>query len=528
MKRYIVTRIGVVLMMVHILQATSCSLATTTKDPNFVPASVDNAPEATSIKKVYQSLFFLTDPANIFAVNEYSGDIAVAPTRGTDWYDGGVWQQYALKTWGPSHVQNRDTWNSINAALYQSTVIAETTTGQTRSEGKFIRALVTYLCCDLFGQVQHRPATAAVSDLPDVFTRSQATDDVISELEAALPNLPSYNGTNSGTATKEAAKFLLARIYLNKAVYKQEPTTPEGPFVFSAEDMNKVIKLCDEIDNNAMLGYSANYWDNFKWDNSTASKENIFVCSASNGANLTSIVLYSLHYYMTPSAWGGVVILPAFYDSFEDKDVRKNYRIPGYSEYIGYNAGFIIGQAYAPKGPSSGGNKAGPGIPIVPINDRSGKPLVFIRDFSLFASSEERGIRYCKYPLSISNCNTNNGWGNENDFPVFRYADMRLMKAEAILRGGTSTESALAIVNELRLDRKASLLSSIDLETLLAERGRELYLEGWRRPDLVRFGKFTIPYLPEQKARVDGTRVILPIPDVALISNPKLKQNIGY
>jgi len=527
MKQNIIGKTGAALASILILHSASCNLNTIVKDPNFIPASVKNAPEAASIEKAYQSIYFLTDPGNIYGVNEYSGDIAVAPTRGTDWYDGGVWVQHALHSWTPSHVQNRYAWESINKAIYQSTVVSETASGQKQAEGKFIRAFVSYLCCDLFGQVQHRPATADVSALPDVFTRSQAIDYVISELLEALPKLPPYNGTNRGIATQEAAKFLLAKAYLNKAVYKQDPKNPEGPFDFKADDMNKAIRYCDEIDANPSLDYSANYWDNFKWDNSTGSKENIFVCAASNSADVNSLIKYTLHYNMSPTSWNGVVILPAFYDSFEDGDVRKNYRIPGNSEYLGYNAGFIVGQAYAPQGPNAGGNKAGPGIPVVPVNDRGGNPLIFTKEFSLYASSEEKGIRYNKFPLSVENCN-NQASKNENDFPVFRYADMRLMKAEAILRGGTSSETASAIVNELRSKRLASALAAVDLPAILAERGRELYLEGWRRPDLVRFGKYNDLYLPEQKIKPEGSRVILPIPDIALISNPNLRQNFGY
>jgi len=515
--------------MLFFLYLISCTLGTEVRDPAFVPASVNNAPAAPDLASVYQNL----DMQRMFDSNELSSDIAAGPTRGTDWYDGGVHQQYQLHTWTASHSGNRNTWNSINASIYTATLVAETKTGQTQAEGKFIRALASFLSCDLYGQVQHRPASAPVDAFPDVFTREQATDYIISELEAAIPHLPAFDGANRGIATKEAAKFLLAKTYLNKAVYKQNPKQPEGPFTFAAADMNKVIQFCDEIDANPHLGYSANYWDNLKWDNTLLSKENIFVSAAANGTKVTARVCVSVHYNMTPSGWNGFVILPAFYDTFEDGDIRKKYNIPGYSEYIGYNAGFLIGQAYAPKGTKKGNNKAGPGIPLAALEDRSGSPLKFTRDFSLYASSEEKGIRFIKFPLSLENCNSsNNGWNAENDFPVFRYADMRLMKAEAILRGGSSDEQPLAIVNELRRHRyesqKASALSAVDLAVILAERGRELYLEGWRRPDLVRFGKYLEPHVPEQKTPTPGYRVVFPIPDVALPTNPNLKQNFGY
>jgi hypothetical protein len=121
------------------------------------------------------------------------------------------------------------------------------------------------------------------------------------------------------------------------------------------------------------------------------------------------------------------------------------------------------------------------------------------------------------------------GWGSPNEFPFFRFADVRLMKAEAILRGGTATggESPLTIVNQIRSLRKATALGSISLTTLLRERGRELYLEGWRRNDMVRYGAFNDP-VQERPDKSAGFKVVYPIPTISLSSNPNLKQNFGY
>lgn len=527
MKRINFTKTGMAMLLLFLIHFISCTLTTEVREPTLIPASTGDAPAAPDLVKVYQALEV---QSRIFQINELTSDIAAGPTRGTDWYNGGVQQQYQLHTWTPSHAGSRSVWNDINSSIYNATLIAESTIAaeQTKAEGKFIRALASFLSCDIYGQVQRRPATAAVDAFPEVLLRAQAVDYIISQLEEAIPHLPTFDGTNRGIATQEAARFLLAKIYLNKAVYKQNSQKPEGPFTFDPSDMTQVIRYCDAIDDNPILNYSANYWDNLKWDNPVVSKENIFVSAAANGTKVGTFIYYSVHYHMTPAGWNGFVVLPAFYDSFEEGDIRKKYNIPGYSEYTGYNAGFLLGQAFAPKGKENGNNQAGPGIPIVPIKDRSGSPLIFTRDFSLYASSEEKGIRFIKYPLSLENLNSNRGWNAENDFPIFRYADMRLMKAEAILRGGTSSEQPLAIVNELRLNRKASLLTTIDLATILAERGRELYLEGWRRPDLIRFEKYLEPHVPEQKTPTSGHRVIFPIPDVALPTNPNLKQNFGY
>ena len=116
---------------------------------------------------------------------------------------------------------------------------------------------------------------------------------------------------------------------------------------------------------------------------------------------------------------------------------------------------------------------------------------------------------------------------------MFRLADVLLMKAEAILRGGTGTAAGpygstpLAIVNSIRAKRGAADLAAVDLNALLDERGREMYWECWRRQDLIRFGKFLQAW--QEKAADAGTKNLLfPIPSSQLAVNPNLTQNPGY
>ncbi len=143
------------------------------------------------------------------------------------------------------------------------------------------------------------------------------------------------------------------------------------------------------------------------------------------------------------------------------------------------------------------------------------------------------GIRPIKYPPDYLNFNY--GSTASNDFVYFRFPDVLLMKAEAILRGGTPTNAgsygntALSIVNAIRTNssRSASSLSSIDLNILFDERGRELWWENWRRQDMIRFKKFLIPF-QEKDYQSDPKYLIFPIPYEQLAVNPNLKQNPGY
>lgn len=559
MKKIIKNRILSVAALAVVLTVSSCTkLDTKLKDPNSVaPIEEGGAPAPSSLSKVYEQLNQLYGQGNAYAMQEHTTDEIMGPTRGTDWDDFGTWRKLHLHTWDGAHNQINDTWNGLQGALFQTTLLAEASSAdaQTKAEASFLRAYFSYLVCDLFGQVQHRPATAAIAVIPDVYSRSEAIDFIISELEAVIPTLPAYTHAKRNMATKEAAQFLLAKAYLNKAVYKQDPANPAGPYTFAPADMNKVIELSNAIAANAELKVADYYWDNFTWQNGTKSTENIFVRgNVSGGNNTVWATCMGNHYNMTPDGWNGFTTLADFYNTFEDGDVRKSDTVRGtiifpgtadqpadpsiywdpatkstsYIRLIGRPAGFLVGQQRGPFkiDPSTKKTTKYVGLGISDLTDRGGNPLKFTPDVSLFFSTESKGIRTNKYPLNPAQSN-GGGWGTENEFVFFRFSDLRLMKAEAILRGGTDAETPLSIVNGIRAKRNVANLGEVNLATLLAERGRELYLEAWRRNDLIRFEKFNDP-VGERPNASDGSRVVFPIPLIALSSNPNLTQNTGY
>ena len=522
MKKMLIKYVAVFLTSAAFIVFSACSLQPEFGGVNSEAPPLDNgAPTPPDLSTVYGQLNQLVGQSNWHALEEHSTDELMGPTRGTDWDDFGTWRKIHLHTWDASHNQLNDTWNGLNGALYLSTLLAETGSGQPQAEAKFLRAYFSYLVCDLFGQVQHRPATSPANEIPEVYTRSEAIDFIISELESVKDALPAYDHDNRSVATKEAAEFLLAKCYLNKAVYKQDPTQPAGPFTFDAGDMNKVIENCNAIMDNPNLSISSYYWNNFVWDNGVKSTEDIFVRKNSEGINVVWLSCMGNHYFMPPDGWNGFTTLSDFYDSFDDNDIRKGDSIPGFTNLSGRPAGFLIGQQRGP-------TEKHIGNPIVNLTERSGTPLIFTKDVSLFFSTESKGIRTNKYPLDPSSMN-DGGWGSGNDFVFFRFADVLLMKAEAILRGGNDPrgETPVDLVNAIRSKRNVSDLSSIDLPGLLAERGRELYLEGWRRNDMIRFEVFNNP-VQERPDPSDPSRVVFPIPNIALSSNPNLIQNFGY
>ncbi|MBP5998980.1 MAG: RagB/SusD family nutrient uptake outer membrane protein [Sediminibacterium sp.] len=486
-------------------------------------AAASSAGEASAnLASVYDATNALMGQGNWYALQEHSTDELLGPTRGTDWDDFGTWRKIHLHAVDGAHNQLFDTWNGLNGGLFKATLVAEKGAAADQPAAKFLRAFLATQVMDVFGQVPYRAAADGPDVIPAVKTRSEAFDWIMTDLDAAIAALPSNATiTDSRKATKQAAQFLKARLMLNKAVYKADPKAPTT-FTHAAADMNSVIAMVDAITASGKFSLSANYWDNFVWDNHTKSTEMIYSRGGDGATQLGGTINVNwytgmgTHYNQTFSGWNGFTTTADFYNSFPEVDKRRQSDIAGYTELTGFNAGFLAGQQY----------KYTNGV-RVKVKDRSGSDLVFTPDVSLFFSTESKGIRTMKYPMEyVASSNSFNG---KNDYVFFRYADALLMKAEAILRGGTATggETALSIVNSVRARSGAPALTAVTLSDILAERGRELYLEAVRRPDLIRFGKYNDP-VNERAAKSDAFRVVYPIPNQAVSSNPNLKQNFGY
>lgn len=478
---------------------------------------------AAALSGVYAQMNGFANQTNSpYALMEHPSDEMMGPTRGTDWSDFGVWRQLHLHTWDPSHSIVLENWNIINQGVFRATQVIEagSANAQQVAEAKFLRGLFMFYVMDLYGQVPFRAADAGPNDVPSVMTRPEAFDFIVTDLEEARPELPNLaSGADAATASQEAVDFLLAKLYLNKAVYTQATSdNPTMDFSFNSEDMNEVISRVNNLQSNGYLALD-DYWENFYINNTTESSELVFVLDNESDdapAAVSNFHRMTLHYNQTPSSWNGFTTISEFYSNFdEDSDVRKQSEIPELTEATGLNVGFLEGQQYGPGGEESG----------EALTDRGGNPLVFTEEVDLFYSDEKMGIRAIKYPPRPDDpANTLLA----TDFVVFRFADARLMKAEAIMRGGTDPqgETALGIVNELRNQRGASTLGSINEEVMLAERGRELYWEGWRRNDQVRFGTFTDAWTGKEQS--DVSRILFPIPQQAMDTNPNFTQNSGY
>ncbi|MCZ4245158.1 RagB/SusD family nutrient uptake outer membrane protein [Pedobacter punctiformis] len=445
-------------------------------------------------------------PWNWFALQEVTSDEVIVPTRAGDWDDNGKWRTLHLHTWDATHSTVADVFSGLNSISYLTTNLLQfNPSPQQAAEARFLRAYAEFSILDGWNQVPYREPGESVVNPSRVRTAQEEINYLIAELTTIIPNLPS--GT-ANIANKNAAKTLLMKIYLNKGAFLNR-TTP----TFDAADMAKVISLADEI---AGSGYTltSNYFDNFAPTNDILSSENIFTAknlSGQSGSDLDGMWKCTLHYNQSPSGYNGFSTLSDFYNKFEATDLRRGGTYTGQTNVSGLKVGLLVGQQYDQNG--------------IALKDRKGNALIFDPKVSIMETDpnhlEVAGIRVVKYPVDYPNVDSKKP---NNDWVYFRFSDVLLMKAEALLRT-SQAGPALIIVNALRAKRGASAFLTLTLDNLLDERGRELYWEGQRRTDLIRFGKFLNPW--QEKPTDNPKYLLFPIPS-SQVGNPNLKQNPGY
>lgn len=496
----------------------------------------------------------LTSQDLVFSLMENSTDESLVPTRGGDWDDNGVWRVIHSHTWNADHGQVLSVFNSLNKINFDATnVLGFNPTPAQAAEARFIRALSLYYLLDLYNQYPFRNPGDNLLLAPEVKTGAEAINFIIDELKAIMPDLNVKN--TADLANPDAAKVLLMKCYLQKGVYINGGASP----TFDAADLQQVITLGNQIISSGKYSLNANYFDNFTPDNSTSSREAIFTHLNNGGVSTNNSGVQArwnmtLHYNSyTPNnpnaGWNGFTTISDFYSSFgvskaatyTPDDTLLDTRIGGRissnfnsTRKSGIRPGLLVGQQYNENGArlhdrkwdTTGGKKPDPETHLLKYTKEIAANMIETGD-----NLEVTGIRVVKYVPDYDNYGGNAG----NDLIIYRYADVLLMVAEAMQRSGNA-DGALTLVNQLRTARGASTIAGPlplanpanvdDPNTLLAERGRELYWESMRRTDLIRFGVFTKPW--GLKPNDDPKYLLFPIPTQALASNPNLKQNTGY
>jgi len=450
------------------------------------------------VSAAYNNLAVFTDQANVYSLSQHTSDELIPPTRGVDWGDNGVWRTLHAHTWDPTHAFVLSAWNDMNQRLFATQeILAGDASAQERADALFLQGFYTWHVLDLFGQVPFREYTDGVDDLPRIISRADAIDQAIDNIETAVDNLPSSGPGINVTGSKAAAYNMLARMYLNRAVYKAD--NPAGPYNHDNADLMKVVEYADLV---TAEGYSFED-DYFSIFEDGVNNEAILY---SNNGSAQNRYYMTLHYDQPLSGWNGFTTIAELYDSFDSDDPRRGEEAsPDGTQFSGIGTGFLEGQQLNDNGE-----------PI--IEQRGQTPLVFTKDVKLAGATVKDGIRVIKYHP-----------GRSGKYIIMRYAESQMNKAEALFRMGDA-EGAREVINQMRTARGGSTVDSVDEDFILDERARELYWEGLRRTDQVRFETFTgdESTWTGKETPSDASRVLFPIPQQALDSNPNLEQNAGY
>jgi len=471
-----------------------------------------------------------------------STDEAILPARGGNWYDNQGYKVMHYHTWTPDRSWSWGCWDWLsrvigydNQTMYilKNNMPEGNFKNRMLAELRMVRALSYFYMMDMFGNV---PIVTEYGDfeLKTQTERKEVFSFIETEIKECIPYLSTtVDKSTYGFPTQYMAYALLSKMYLNAEYYT------------GTARYDDCIAACDKIITSGKYSMAtrSQYLKMFYPDNGPSTPEFIFAIpfdptySALSGTNGYS---YRARYDVprslrakfnlpfTPSA--AVSTLPEHYANFDDpNDVRNGQWLTG-KQYLNdgvtpvmvattnakYNQ-FFVGTDEEKKEAYTYQVELTPNV-------------VLRQDSNMFDCGNDEiawnmGYRNIKfYPDATSTSRNQN-----NDMPVFRYADIIFMKAEAILRGGAATlgHTALSLVNSVRENRTTSAAwLSVTLEDLYKERSREFTYELWHRNDMIRFGKFEGKW--GFKVDADPRKRIFPIPTGALVKNPKLVQNPGY
>ena len=467
-------------------------------------------------------------------MQELTTDEAILPARDGNFDDGGQYRQMHYHTWTFDHPYVDGIWQwgfggGINNCNFVLSVLATSkldtvTKAAYINEVRAMRALYYFFMMDTYGNVP-LITTYPVTTLPATQPQATIFQFIESELKAIAQQLPSKTNslaTNTlqyGRPTKAMAFALLAKLYMNAQIYTGTPRYSD------------VVAMADSIQNNKNYFLDARFRDIFLPNNGPQINETIFAVPydqqiAGNQFTRFGFYVYLVGYYgFSVGESIAMSTTPEFYARFNiPGDFRTKTWLVGPQFAPDGNGGFTNTPAYYP-GTNTQIVITAPLILVPP------KPM----DVGNTIASQAEGVRSIKYypdPTTIQATRLNG-----NDVPVFRLADIYLMKAESILRGAAPTavngvmQTPDYLVNLIRARAGAQLTSGVTLDTLLNERARELSWEGWRRDDLLRYGQYEVEYpLPNDVLSMDKStyRRLFPIPINELRLNPNLVQNPGY
>lgn len=427
-----------------------------------------------------------------YDLNSFCADEQVIPHRTT-----GDWEldfaRLYKHDWLPTDAFIGNTWNWLyksifNANLAVNQLEASNAESSKIAEAKVLRAFFYYLLIDDFGDVPFYTENNITVDQIPQKSRKEVYDFIVKELTENVEKLSATKGgIYYGRFNKWAGYTLLAKVYLNAQVYTGTAEwqkcldacnkVSDGGFVLhsgaasSSSPMgNKYYELFGDVlpDDETILAMFAT---------ANVVSRNIFTVRSLNGPDAKALFGYS--------GWNGTIVPKDFFLKFDNTDIRKKqFRYGDQGGGVNYS------------------------IDVISLDNPGAAP--------------QAGVRNTKfYPVTPMD-----GGGASNDFPIYRYADVLLMKAECHVRLG-SPANGKPFIDAVRQRAGLGILAANPtLDDIYNERGFELTWEGHRRQDMIRFGKFLLSN--DFRGVSADFRKLFPIPTSALDANKGLKQNPGY
>lgn len=495
-----------------------------------------------ALGQAYTSLGGLGNHSGLWSINEIASDEIVVSHKGGDWFDGGMLLQLHQHEFKVDNPFFQNSWNFLfaginncNRLIFSFEQLENPNSPAFIAELRALRALYYYWAMDAFGNI---PIVTDFTneEAPETSSRREVYDFILSELNETIPLLPvAKDGTTYGRMTKWSALMIRMKLYLNAEVY-----TGTAQWALAAADASQII-------NEGPYSLMPSYRDNFVINNSQ-STENIFVypydkvfARGFNWVMMTLHIVSQATFNLADQPWNGYQTVEEFYNSYVDPVKNPGVQGPVWTGLAltqttgtidGRLSNFLVGPQTRADGSTLVDPGAEPTDPTGRNGDPNGPPLTFMPFLNEISPGglRQAGARIAKYEFERGGITH-----MSNDFVIFRLSDVILSLAEAKFRLGQTSE-ALALVNQIRA-RAGNLdpFTTLTAENLLAERGREMYVEMTRRQDLIRFKKYGDAWWPfagmnrPKLVHAPGSFLeLFPIPAPQILANPKLKQNPGY
>lgn len=454
------------------------------------------------------------------------------------YYDSGTYAHQALHCSSPNDA-SIGWYDDVTAGITKANTILEDlgsgASAQMKAPARAIRAYYTWILMDSYGDTPILDKVQAEGSVVPRSPRKEVAEWIESELNDIIPALTDDVTENTyGKPTKWMAEALLAKLYINWPVYTAESVDQYDAETAANPKLDACIAACDDIINSGKFNLgSVDYLHKFSYDNGWQVEDFIYAIpydainrqgmqyarprTFKDMKNLLPNVYGSTDKF-TQSFGGNMVVTPEFAKLFSlDGDIR--------------NLSILRGDVYV-RDPKT----------LRPTTEPfmyKGNQIHFTENITLAkkdntievgndANAYQQGCHSIKWFTTPADYN--NGRNQSNDLPIFRFADILLMKAEALTRQGSS--GAKALFNQIRTYAGApTIANEPTLQEIYDERGREFFDENWRRNDMIRFGHYEDEFFPHYKdfpdANFDKRHRIFPVPQNTINLNG-WEQNPGY